>query len=280
MERKNFAQVLSEAKIDLQREYDRLYSAFYLNKLSGPYGNNFSLKECCGCNFTIFPFRGTCISLDDFDDYYGFYFEKHPRDFDINYLISFCEYSYNLALYCQNTNLAGFYPQFQFYLQQTQKVIETIGYTINKKNDGVFIFVPKSSEAVAVSEIVDQNLSYKVIEYNHHALQGNIDEKKNILLMLANKIEPQRSNLKAINSTIESNLFFLFNNINLRHNNCDENSTNYKSYIANMSKKDIEMWYDETYQLCLLAFLELDNVERMEKIKQLKDKCNSEPTEV
>ena len=37
-----------------------------------------------------------------------------------------------------------------------------------------------------------------------------------------------------------------------------------------MSKDELESWYDETYQLCLLAFLELDNVERTKKVAELK----------
>ena len=43
------------------------------------------------------------LSMDDFDDFYGYSFEKIPSDFNLDYLISFCEYSYNLAVYkCLN----------------------------------------------------------------------------------------------------------------------------------------------------------------------------------
>ncbi len=38
-----------------------------------------------------------------------------------------------------------------------------------------------------------------------------------------------------------------------------------------MPKKQLEEWYDEIYQLSLLAFLELDNIERNRKISDLKD---------
>ena len=39
---------------------------------------------------------------------------------------------------------------------------------------------------------------------------------------------------------------------------------------AKMTQDELEGWYDETYQMCLLAFLELDNVERTKKVAQLK----------
>ena len=38
-----------------------------------------------------------------------------------------------------------------------------------------------------------------------------------------------------------------------------------------MSNDELEKWYDETYQVCLLCFLELDNIERKKKIKELNE---------
>ena len=272
MERKNLAQILVEANIDIKREYDRLYSSFYLQKNQDMYGNYYSLQELCAANFINIPFRGTCLNLDDFDDFYDIHFEKVPSNFDLNYLILFCEYTYNFALYL-NINMTPMHlgmntPQ-QVYLQQIAKVIEAIGYMMVQK-ENITIMIPKSQEAIAVSEIVPSDLSYKVIEYNHHALQGNIEAKKAILLLLANQLEPKRNQLKNVNRLLETNIFFLYNSMNIRHNNCDINSNSYKEYTANMSKKNLEIWYDEIYQLSLLAFLELDNIERINRIEELK----------
>ena len=41
-----------------------------------------------------------------------------------------------------------------------------------------------------------------------------------------------------------------------------------------MDKKEIESWYDETYQLCLIAFLELENIERTKKFNDLKEQIS------
>lgn len=117
--------------------------------------------------------------------------------------------------------------------------------------------LPKSPEAIAVSEIVSPAISYKIIEYNHHALQGNIEAKKAIILLLANQLEPKRTELQSINKTLENNIFFLYNNMNLRHNNCDRVSKNYKKHTADMSEQELEFWYDEIYQLSLLAFFRI-----------------------
>ena len=48
----------------------------------------------------------------------------------------------------------GVLPQNQLYLQQVSKVIESIGY-MPIQDGNVTIFVPKSAEAVAVSEIIE-----------------------------------------------------------------------------------------------------------------------------
>lgn len=87
---------------------------------------------------------------------------------------------------------------------------------------------------------------------------------------MAEQLESKREALKNVNKTLESNVFFLYNNMNIRHNNCDPASKNYKEHTANMSKKELEFWYDEIYQLSLLFFLELDNIERSKQIEVLK----------
>ncbi len=274
MERRNFAQILKEAKIDIEREYNRLYNSFFIQKIFDGMGNNLSLYEYCQMNFINVPFRGTCLTLDDFDDFHKIHFEKVPSKFDLNYLILFCEYTYNFLIYLNPVNSFGNFvvnSPHQIYLQQINKVIEEIGYMYSTNERGITIFVPKSQEAISVSEIINPELSYKVIEYNHHLLQGNIEGKKAILLLLADKIESKRVELKNINKTMETNIFMLFNNMNIRHDNCSKGSSHYIEYVANMPRKELEEWYDEIYQLSLLAFLELDNIERNKKISDLKN---------
>ena len=37
-----------------------------------------------------------------------------------------------------------------------------------------------------------------------------------------------------------------------------------------MNKQDLENWYDETYQMCLLAFMELEQADRKPKFDEIK----------
>lgn len=274
MSRIPFSQMLKKAGTDIRREYNRLYVLFYRHQIPYYGSGTVTLREFCAKSFLKLPFHEPCISLGDFDESNGFHFEKAPIDFDLDYLVSFCEYSYNLvdssAVYNSHEVVPELGTAIQLFLHQLNMVVEAIGY-MKSAHDRVIDFVPKDQAAISVAEIlIDPKLSYKVIEYNHHSMKGDLERKKATLLVLADKLEPQRGKLKQINATLESDLFLLLNNVNVRHNN-KEPGKNYKPYVARMKDEEIEKWYDDLYQVILLAFLELDHVDRKGRIDQLED---------
>ena len=69
---------------------------------------------------------------------------------------------------------------------------------------------------------------------------------------------------------MEDGIFYILNNLNLRHNNKIEGDRNYKQAVAEMDALTLENWYDELYQMMLLAYLQLDQVTRNDKVKALK----------
>ena len=160
----------------------------------------------------------------------------------------------------------------QFYLQQISQIIEKIGY-MQAAEDNFTIYVEKSPAAIAVaeSELIPENLSYKLISYNHYRMKGNLEEKKAVLLQLASIIEAKRKELNQAEKVLETNLFYAFNNLNIRHNNVNpELKGKYNAYVAQMPNDELEKWYDETYQMCLLAFLQIENLGRKAKFDKLK----------
>ena len=263
--RKNFAQVLREAKVDIRKEYDTLFDLAY-----GEQEDSISFHDTVNRYFQNFPFRGTCIDLDDFNKTHGFHFEPHPKNFDMDYLVTFCEYIYNLSFALMACTGAWRSMSSNFLIEQVDRVIESIGYT-STQQDGFTIFVEKSPAATSVSETLPAPTSYKVIAYNHHSMQGNLQEKRATLLELANILEPQKPALRSANKDLASDLFYLFNNLDIRHNNSDPNAgPKHKPEVSNMETSTIEQWYDETYQMCLLAFLSIDHIERKKRFDTLK----------
>ena len=279
--RRTFAQILQEAKIDPKQEYKKLYGMLFDRTIVVSNSNRVSaydeLSEC----FLSFPFRGTSLSLEEFNELNDFHFEKEPTNFKIDELILLCEYMENLLIAYQYIPLNFPYgygntrPQLinvQFYLQQIGQVIERIGYMQATQN-GFTIFVEKSPAAIAVAEsdLVPKELSYRIISYNHYSMKGQLEAKKSALVQLASLLEPKRGSLKKADKTLESDLFYLFNNLNIRHNNVDPaDSAKYKPFIVQMKQEELEHWYDETYQMCLLAFLQLEQTERKIEFDRLK----------
>lgn len=157
--RQNFAQILKDAKIDIKVEYQKLYGMLYDRSIPVSNTNRISVYDELSTYFIAFCFRGTCLSLDEFNDLHGFHFEKDPTNFNIDHLISLCEYIENLLIAYQCVPLS--YPygygnmptkliDVQFYLQQISQVIEKIGYMQAKQND-LTIFVEKDPVAIAIA---------------------------------------------------------------------------------------------------------------------------------
>ena len=96
--------------------------------------------------------------------------------------------------------------------------------------------------------------------------------RKSILLKLGAQLEPRRSELENANDTLTQNIFMLLNNLNIRHNNCSEGDSKYKAVVAEMVPDELEAWYDELYQMLLLAKLELDNIGRIAKVQELRSR--------
>ena len=85
--------------------------------------------------------------------------------------------------------------------------------------------------------------------------------------------------MKSADKSLEGDLFCLFNNLNIRHNNIDPaDPPRYKSVVAKMKPDELERWYDETYQMCLLAFLQLEQLARKDEVQELKKSINKADT--
>ena len=267
--RKNFAQILKETNIDLKEEYQKLYDMLYPRSISISAQKQISIHDELGEYFPYFYFRGTCLTIDEFDKKHGFEFVREPDNFNVDSVVSISEYIYNMLKAYDISNSLGII-NVQFYHSQIMTVIETIGY-MSAYEDGFTIFVEKSPAAISVAELMSEGMSYKVISYNHHSMKGNLDAKKNTLLKFADMLEPRRPELKQIDSGFESDLFYAFNNFNIRHNNVDPTGKKYKKPIGDLTEDQLEQWYDEVYQMSLLAFLRLEHADRKKNFDVLKD---------
>lgn len=236
---------------------------------------NFVDKYC----FKQWKQRATLTNIEEMYTLLGLNFS--PESDNSNDVLNHLEFYANI-IYIVNLASLDFDQEFLEYesllmaKSNLTQLLDWLNYEqkIFKKDQKVLL-VQKNAATTAVSEIVDKETAYKVIEYNHYVLKGNLEAKGNILISLGKQMEAQRATLREINSDLEDNIFSLLNNLDLRHNNIDvgdgENKK-YLKYVAGMKKNELEEWYDELYQMILLAYLELDNIDRSKKVKELDKK--------
>lgn len=190
-------------------------------------------------------------------------------------ILIYLEYIANMIWLCDKEIAScNYYWSTQYYellKENLFDVIDSMNYeTRIFEEEEKVILVEKNTAATAVAEIIEPELAYEVIQYNHYLMKGNIEGKRRILKVLADKIEPLRAEFKRLqkHKELESDIGFLLNKMNIRHNNIE--GKNAIDYVKNLSEEEMENWYDETYQLILLCILEYDNIERTKKIMELK----------
>ena len=266
MGRRNFYDIIRNSPINVKAEYDRIYELYA--------GEAYvcCIEEWVDERFIDFPksFRKRTVSLEDFNNTYGFRFDKYgsKREKSTDVLLTFCEYVINLCnQLCEAEGI--FYEEdesLEILYEAIHDCVDELGLMEVKKED-IIIYVEKNPTAVAVAEIVPEEIAYSVLEYNHFRLKGDLSRKKAILKLMADDIESERKTLKGINGNLETQLYQLMNKF-VRH---DHSQT---PYIATMKEEEIEAVYDDIYQMWLLAKMEMDQVERGKKVKELLREMN------
>ena len=269
MVRRNFAEIMEEGGFNAPVEFFRIAHLFY------EFRHNYrpTIRESVAKYFSRYPIRGTALTLDDFDAEHGFFFSDLEKP-TFDDLLTLCEYCKNLCSYyvvhgCQN------HPPSEISLiyHQIRLVIKKIGYR-EVKYHGYYIYVEENPAAVSVAETLEGEIALETLHYNHHSMKGDLVAKRNTLAQMANWLEPKRGELKALDKELEGTLFFLFNRCSIRHNN-EEEGNHFNPQMQNISKKELEEIYDDTYQLWLLAVLTLDNKERKAKYDTMKNESKA-----
>lgn len=284
MARKSIFDLLAEQD-DLEKEVDRLDTLFDTENTlieRRSYGSvKYTLKSFVDtfC-FEEWKNRGHCIDLDDFLEciHYTEYRDNAMYD-DVNAFLVFVEIIFNCwkmaEIYMtQNEEIRCFKNFYHLYDVMVESLSQYNHKAVYDEEKEQILVIEDRPEITAVAEIVEPELALEIVRYNHHSMHGNISQKKSILLALGAELEPKRKVLSGTNGNLEDGIFFMLNNLNLRHNNCSKADKKYKEFVANMDNDVLEEWYDELYQMMLLAFLELDQLERNSTIKDLKTNVN------
>ena len=123
------------------------------------------------------------------------------------------------------------------------------------------MIVPRDEKVRSVAETTDNDTAILLYEFTSPIFKGNYKKKREILKLLANKIEPICKKYRTIyKSGLGFNIFndlgTILNNFEIRHSNLDPNDVNnFKEPLTKYTSKDWEEIYDIAYQMILDAFL-------------------------
>lgn len=278
--RKNIFEILKD-NTNLSNDTTRLVEMFKYEDLLYSNHEDYNLidfvDEYC---FDDWKMREHCVDSNDFLKTVDFAFYAKDAKFNLESHFVLIEIIYNFWKLAndklnEDSKIYQWFGNFYHLGEVMDAILEKYNHTIYIDNENeCLLVVEDKSEVSAVIEILpDSNLALDVIKYNHHSLKGEIDLKKSILLRLGSELEAKRKELKKIDNKLIDDIFFLLNKLNIRHNNASkEHISNYVECVANMKTSELEEWYDELYQMILLAFLLLDNKNREVNIRKLKDK--------
>lgn len=267
-----------QPKVDLTTEYLKLDKVICRERSSYEY----TINDILARNFRDWKYRANYMSLQELRNELGLNITKYEtstgsilKHISENDFLLFCELFFNLAdAFLSDINTTNLSQKTKSVIETMRIDLEQLNYSFKRLDDRRVLVIETNPATTAVSEIVELDLSDKIIEYNHYLLRGDLTKKREILRAMSHKYDAVKPTLKSINSGLEDRASFLLNNLNIRHNNKDKQSKDYKKFVADMSDSDLEHWYDETYQTLLFAILTVDQVTRNQSIDELKIKIS------
>lgn len=276
MSRKNIFEMVADI-YDLPHELKRMRRLFEKQDTISNYPYTYTVRSYVNAQgFSRWRNRGHCLDVDDFLSLFEYDKLWDSAETNIEDLFKLIEIIYNFWHIAESRTSTSYGCNDQarnFVL--LKKIMDDCLAHYNYKGKYFpeleqLIVIEDKPEATAVAEIVKDEISYKVLRYNHYMLKGDLQAKKEILLAFGTDLEPKRGQIKEIDEKLEDGIFYILNNLHLRHNNKTEEDKHYKQAVADMDDEVLEHWYDELYQMILLAYLQLDQVERNANVKALK----------
>lgn len=187
-----------------------------------------------------------------------------------------CQKVYNFARFCRSPFRAfDERCNAEQILGHITRLAEKLDYEFIKDGD-FYSLVGKNDEAWTAAEVAPKFIAADLVNYSYRGLGGDLEAKRCKLTSFLRELEPHRKDLEHLSSSFTNDLFFLANNINIRHNNTTQHnntnskSKNYNSKVSSMGKWELEKLYDKVHRMCVAAFLLLAYGDDKEWVDSLK----------
>ena len=149
-----------------------------------------------------------------------------------------------------------------FAVKQIDSMVKLIEFDLKKLNldknkiesdIGEIITIGPKNELLenALDIINNDNIESKLIRYNSSNLVGKVEEKEDILCAIYSYVEEFLNDLRLsqLNKRLFEDVSFLYNNLNMKHNNDKSNDT----FFYESTLNDREEWLDRLFHNILLV---------------------------
>ena len=109
---------------------------------------------------------------------------------------------------------------FYVIVRNISLVAELSNYDIEQINEH-YTFVKKNADVDSILNQLEseEDLRLAILSYNDFRIEKNISEKGHILKQIGDWLEPRRKDFVKTNKSLTSDIFYILNNANIRHNN-------------------------------------------------------------
>ena len=249
--RKSIIELLNQ-EFNLKKEYVKLYKLFKEECFyEYDYGcDRFTLFDLFNSAIGKWKYRGTCSNLKEILEKLELYSYCYEED-NINEILKLIDLIKNAEFFCDKVYI-HYTKGENVLLGNIDVILNSLGYTVVERDSDSVQLIKKDADALATALEVDNALvSRSILDYMDFRIEKDLESKKSIILKLADYLEPERNLLRQLNNSLEDQIFYNLNNLQLRHNNLKGKYK--KDFIVNMPEDELLAWYDKTYGLILTA---------------------------
>lgn len=265
--------------INFKYEYLKLENIIICESRQTDYGHYRSINSWIEEQFRCWKKRDTFLSFNELRSHLGFITVDRrgvmedssiPETVSMEQYFLYCEIIINLAHDLKGANSTYLSNIFEVIFETMRLNIERSGFEVKKVKEG-YIVAEKSAASIEGADLMP-DIADVIVEYNHYILKGDLTRKKELLKKIADALEPERDSLEATCPKETRDFFYMVNNMNVRHNNCDpKDEKRYREVFATLSKKEKEAWYDKIYEQALSIIIIREQKTRTVEIELYKN---------
>ena len=141
-----------------------------------------------------------------------------------------------------------------------------MNFEFRKINKNEYRLFEIDSAITSTLKLVHPSTASAILDYNYYFNRNSTVKKRKALKIIADDFETIRSKLEGNNlKGLCSDLGFILNNLNVRHNNSKN------SQVNTMKPSDFNIWYDYAFRMYLQARLALEKIEKQSAFDAMKN---------